>query len=238
MNKQISNGMKLEAQIREIKGKKVNSLRKEDKIPAILYGWKEKESKPLVINLKQFKKLWREAGESGVVELKVGDENKNVLIQDVQINPIDNEPIHVDFFAVDMDKSVVVSVPFLFEGESPIVKSGGILVKVMHEVEVEALPKDLPSEIIVNISKLVSFEDKITVADLSVSEGVKINADPEETIALVEEPREEEEIKETLSIEDIEVTGEKKKEDGSAEGEAAGEKVEEEKKEKGEQTSV
>ena len=212
--------LELQTENREVFGKKLKPFRKQGKLPAVLYGPKEK-SQPLFVSLKDFKKLWREAGESTVIQLNLEKSKKEVLIQDVAVDPIKDEPVHVDFYAVQMDKPIEASVALEFSGISPAVKNlGGVLVKVMHEIEVEALPKNLPHELVVEISKLEKFEDKILAKDIILPEGVKLIASPEEVIALVEEPREEEvapPAEEKISFEEIEVAGAKEKEEGEGE---------------------
>ena len=139
-----------------------------------------------------------------------------MLIQDVAMDPVKGEPVHVDFYAVLMDKPIKASISLVFEGISPAVKNlGGILIKVMHELEVEALPKNLPHELSVDISALASFENKISAKDIILSKGVKLISNPEETIALIEAPREEEApaSEEKIAFEEIEVVGKKEKEE-------------------------
>ncbi|PIU99638.1 MAG: 50S ribosomal protein L25, partial [Candidatus Tagabacteria bacterium CG03_land_8_20_14_0_80_41_22] len=200
---------------RNIFGKKLEPFRKKGKLPAVLYGPKEK-ARPIFISLKDFKKIWDEAGESTVIQLNLGDTKKEVLIQDVAMDPVKGEPVHVDFYAVLMDKPIKASISLVFEGISPAVKNlGGILIKVMHELEVEALPKNLPHELSVDISALASFENKISAKDIILSKGVKLISNPEETIALIEAPREEEApaSEEKIAFEEIEVVGKKEKEE-------------------------
>lgn len=216
--------LSLKAESRTITGKKVGELREQGKIPAVVYG-KGVHTEMLSITQADFMRVWREAGESSLVEIDTGAKKHNVLITDVQFDPVKNTPLHIDFHAVRMDEKIVATVPVEFEGESSVVKQeGGILVKVIHELDVEALPADLPSEIIIDISGLAKFEDRITVGDIKVKEGVIIKADPEEVVVLVSAPREEAEEEEPKSIEDIEVTTEKKAEEGEegAEKESAG----------------
>ncbi len=217
----------LKAEKRDIFGKKLKSLRKKDKLPAVLYGPKEK-SQPLFISLKDFKKLWKEAGESTVIQLILDDKSKptrndsvvaksgrkEVLIQDVAMDPIKDEPIHVDFYAVLMDKPIQAVVQLVFEGESPAVKNlGGILVKVMREVEIEALPGNLPHELAVDVSRTENLEDKILAKDIVLPKGVELKTNPEEVIAVVETPKEEEAApaEEKIAFEEIEVAGKKEK---------------------------
>jgi large subunit ribosomal protein L25 len=166
--------------------------------------------------LKDFKKIWQEAGESTVIHLNLGKFRKEVLIQDVAMDPIKDEPIHVDFYAVLMDKPIQAPIPLVFEGEPPAIKKGGILVKVMHEIEVEALPKNLPHELIADISKLANFEDKILAKDIILPKDVKLITNPDEVVALIEEPKKEEAAppaEEKIAFEEIEVAGAKEKEE-------------------------
>ena len=210
----------INAKLREVIGKKVKALREKGFIPAVVYG----EGKPadsIELNLGEFQKVWKEAGESSIIELDMNGQKKNVLIKDVQIDPIKDTPIHVDLYSVRMDKLIEAMVPLNFIGEAPAVKNlGGVLVKVIYELEVEALPANLPSELEVNISKLATFEDRFLVSDLKFSEGVKVLANRQEIIALVEGPHAEEEeaLVEEPGLEKIEVVGEKGKEEKAEEG--------------------
>lgn len=212
--------LKLNAEKREIFGKKLRTINRQDKIPAVLYGRKIK-NKFIFVLLKDFKKIWKEAGKSTIIEIVEKDNVKplNVLINDVALNPIKDEPVHIDFYAVEMDKPIKAKVPLVFIGIAPVVKeSGGILIKVIHDLEIEALPKDLPHEINIDISKLKTFEDRIFVKDVLLPKSVKIIAKEDEVIVLAELPKEEliEEVK--MSIEDIEVA-KKGKESKEKEGE-------------------
>ena len=213
----------LKAEPRTALGKKVKSLRKEGFLPAVIYGAKE-TAKPVVLNLKEFEKVWREAGESSLIELELGGEKKGVLIKEVQTDPVKDFPIHADFQAVSMDEKIEAEVPVRFIGESPAVKNfGGVLVKVLHEIEVEALPADLPQSIDVDIFLLENLEQRFLVKDLKLPPRVKVLAEPNEIIALVETPKAEEEVTpETPSLEDIEVVGKKgkKEEEGGDEAES------------------
>src|SRR3989338_7090247 len=210
------------AEKRDILGKKTNSLRKRGFLPAVIYG-KGKPSESIAVKEIDFLKLWKAAGESSIVELELDGKKRNVLIQDVAIDPLKDTPIHADFYAVDMTKTVKVEVPLEFIGESDAVKGGGILIKVSHAVEVESLPADLPRSLSVDLSILKNIGDSFAVKDLKVSKGVKMLKNLDEIIALVEAPRAEVELKgeEAVapSLESIEVLSKKPK----AEGEEAAE---------------
>ncbi len=216
--------MQLSAEPRNIFGKKLKKSREQGKLPAVLYGRKV-ENRPLFIGAKDFNKVWKEAGESTIIKLKPHATSDaawpevNVLIHEVALDPAKNEPVHIDFLAVEMDKPIAATVPLAFDGVAPAVKeSAGVLVKVLHEVEVEALPKDLPNELKVNISGLANFGDKIHLKDIVLPLAVKIIGNPDEVVALVEAPREEEVPAEAPSIADIEVEKKGKKEEAAAEG--------------------
>ncbi|MBI2609933.1 50S ribosomal protein L25 [Candidatus Giovannonibacteria bacterium] len=216
----------LRADKRGITGKKVKNIRESGRIPAVLYGAGE-NSLLLEVNRKDLEKAFREAGESSLVELEVGDAKKNVLIHDVAYGAIKGELLHVDFLQVRMDKPISADVLLEFEGESPAVKNlGGVLVKVVRVIEVEALPQNLPHSINVDLSGLENIEDKFLVKDLKLPEGVTVHTEPEDVLALIEAPREEEEIKteETEpSLESIEVVGKKKEKTVEGEEEEAAE---------------
>src|SRR3989344_7520604 len=139
--------IELQAEKREILGKKSKALRKKGLLPAVLYG-AETASAALAVPLKSFRKVLEAAGESSLVSLLVGGKKHNVLIHDVAVDPLTGLPIHADFLSVRMDKEIRAQEPFEFVGEAPAVKTeGGILVRVMHEIEISALPKDLPHTI-------------------------------------------------------------------------------------------
>lgn len=223
------------AQKREIFGKKVKNLRKEGLIPAVVYGG-EKESTPITLKEKDFVKVWKSAGESSIILLEIDGKKENVLIHDIAFDPIKDNPIHSDFLIVEMDKPIKVDVKVNFVGESPAVKAGGFLIKVIHELRVEALPKNLPQEINVDISAISEMGGSIKVEDIKIAGEFKILNNLGDIVALVEAPRTEEELKaeegESKSIEDIEVVGKKEKaeEGGEAETQEKPKKEEVEKK--------
>jgi|JI6StandDraft_1071083.scaffolds.fasta_scaffold17270_4 large subunit ribosomal protein L25 len=206
----------LEAQTREV-GVSRKELKAQGTIPAICYGNNIK-AMSIAVPLIAFKKAWKESGESGTVVISVGGKNVETLIHDVQRDATSNEPLHVDFLAIDTSKVISVSVPLEFDGVSPAVKSGvGTLVKVMHEIEIEALPKDLPHAIHVDISSLVSQESQITVADLVFPVGVSATGEPTDVVATIEKERDEEPAEaSTADLSSIEVEKKGKKEDEAA----------------------
>lgn len=191
--------IELAAEKREIFGKKLAKARKEGKLPGVFYSGKE-ETTPIFLSDRDFKKALKEAGETTVISLKIGSDTKDVLIHDVSYDPVKSEPTHVDFYVVEKGKKITVSVPLEFTGVAPAVKElSGTLVKVMHEIEVETIPSNIPHEIEVDISGLKDFESQIAIKDLKLPNGVEATDDPEETVALVSEPKGEEEEEETTA---------------------------------------
>lgn len=190
--------------------KKADAVRKENKVPAVFYGRKE-ASTPIAINEGEFQRVWQQAGESTILSLEGIGEAKEALIHDVSVHPVSGKPLHADFYVIEKGKKLEVTVPLEFVGTAPAVKDlGGTLMKVMHEVEVEVLPKDLPHEIVVDVSSLVDFESHITIKDLVLPEGVTVLAEPDEMVASVVEPKEEEEEAPTaIDMDSIEVAGKK-----------------------------
>ena len=198
----------IKAKTRDLKDN-LEKLRKAGEVPAVFYGMANPTT-PISISNIEFKKVWHKAGESSAVELTVDGKKVDVLIQDVQTHPVNDEPIHVDFLAIDMNKKITVNVPLEFVGVSPAVKSGtGNLVKVMHEMEVEALPKDLPQNLIVDISSLVDTTSQLTVGDIKLPQGVRATAEATEIVASIIEQKEEV-IEETVPVDLSAIEVEKK----------------------------
>ena len=176
----------LAAQRRE-KEEKLQLVRKGGAIPGVLYGPKAK-SFTLKVDEKEFQKIYEEAGESSLIQLKADDTSSPVLIREIQREPVRGKIIHVDFYQPPLDEEIEVAVPLVFEGEAPAVRDlKGTLVKNIHEVDVKALPQHLPHEIMVDVSGLQTFEDKILVRDLVHEAQVEILRDPEEIVAQVAE---------------------------------------------------
>ena len=226
--------LKLNTEIRNVFGKKLKEGRKEGKLPAVVYG-KGKESKALFVNLNEFKKIWNKIEESTIVKLQ-GGSSDDVLVYDAEKDPVRGEFIHVDFYALDVDKPITADVNIIFEGTSPAVKElGGVLVKVLHKLEIEALPKDFPHEIKIDVSKLANIGDRITVKDLVLGKSVKVKVREDQVIVLAK-PHEEEKVEEApKAIEDIELSEKKgkKEEEGEESAALAGEKAAPEAKKEG-----
>ncbi|PIP28268.1 MAG: 50S ribosomal protein L25 [Candidatus Moranbacteria bacterium CG23_combo_of_CG06-09_8_20_14_all_35_22] len=187
--------VKLSAKIREVFGKKTKKGKKEGLVPAVVYG-KKIESKSLWIKALDFSRLLKKAGESTIIELDIDEKDKrNVIIYEIQKDPVTGKFIHADFFQVRMDEEIEKAVELNYIGEAPAVKElYGVLVKSLDEITVKCLPADLPSEITVDISSLKTFEDHICIKDLEISPKIKIDLDPETVVALVSPPRSDEEL--------------------------------------------
>lgn len=205
----------LKAKKRETFGKKVKKLRKQGVLPAVLYG-PEIKNLSLEINFKEFEKIFKQAGESSLISLEIGKDKPSVLIHDIKKDPLTGRPIHIDFYRPLLTKKVKVTVPVVFEGEAPAVKElGGTLVKEIQELEIEALPQNLPHEIKVNVGNLKTLEDEILIKDIDLPEGVKIQREPDEIMAIVMPPEKvEEELGKPIEekVEEVEKVEKKEKE--------------------------
>lgn len=184
----------LKAEKRKILGRKVKKLRRDGILPGNIYG-KNITSTAVQLEVKEFEKFFAEVGETEVVNLQIGKEKEThpVLIRDVQVDPVIDNPLHVDFMQVVLTEKVEAAVPVVFVNEAPVVKEGrGILLELMDEIEVEALPTDLPSKIAVDISKLKGVGEGITVGDLKLPKAVEVKLEKEELICKIEAPKVEE----------------------------------------------
>lgn len=181
--------------------RKQKSVENKDIIPAVLYG-SDIKNLSLEIDKKSFVKVFKDVGET-LIDLEVEGKKYSVLIHDTQANPLTQELIHVDFYQPNLKEEVETEVPIELIGEAPALKLGGTLIVNMKEISVKALPKDLPSKIIIDVSSLITFEDAITAKDIKLPAGVTIEIEnPEEVIVQVVEP---EDVEEELSkpIEDV-----------------------------------
>ncbi len=212
--------LKLSAKVKK-ENEKIEDLKNKGFLPAVLYGPKIKNIN-LAMDKKEFEKIFNEAGESSLIDLGVeGDKNKYlVLIHDFQQDPVSNNFIHIDFYQPALDEETEATVPLEFIGEAPAVKElGGTLVKNLKEVEVKALPQNLPHSIKVNVEKLKTFEDSFMIKDLVLPQEVKIERDLEDIIVLVTAPEKvEEELEKPVEegVKEVERVGEKEKEEKKA----------------------
>ena len=205
--------MQIKAEIRNKFGKANNVLRAAVYVPAELYGHGV-ENVHLSVPLKDFAKLFEQAGENTVIEILVGKDRYPAVINEVKKNYRSDETEHVDFYQVRMDEVVKVSVPIELIGESPAVKEmGGVVNRSMEDVEVESLPGNLPVKFVLDIGGLTELNQSLYVKDLEIPEGVKIMIDPDAVILTITPPAKEEEIKpvEPVDLSAVKVESEEKK---------------------------
>ena len=197
----------IEATKREELGRKAKQVRRDMKVPAVLYGNKI-ASTAITLGRTDFIKLLKSAGYSSLIDVTIDDAAPvKAVLKHVQVHPISMEPIHADFYQVDMNKEMEASVPLKFIGESRVVKEeGGTLVKTLDEIDIRCLPANLPALIEVDLSALKTFEDSISINDLKLPEGVEALED-NLTIVNVARPMTEEELKALEESQVGDVTG-------------------------------
>lgn len=183
----------LKAKKREVLGGKVKYLRREGVLPANIYGKKVK-SQAVQVSMADFVKVYKKAGETGIVNLAVDGKKKPVLIHSVQTDPVSDQAIHADFLQVNLKEKITTQVPVELSGTSSGEKEGkGVVIQQIDEVEVEALPTDLPERFEVDLTKLKEVNDAIYVKEISYDKKkVKIESDPSQLIVKLEPPRKEE----------------------------------------------
>jgi large subunit ribosomal protein L25 len=211
--------MELKAEPRNVRGSAVKKLREEGLIPAEFYG-RGFPNQTLAVAKADFDKVFQDAGESTVVTLLVGSEKHPSIIYDIQRDSISGEIIHADFYGVRMDEKITATVPVEIVGEAPAAKAyGGVLNRAITEIEVEALPTDLPHSLTVDISGLTELDQSVYVRDIPVPKGVEIQLDPETAVATVMPPAEEEEVpsSEEAEVAAVKVESEEKKAERQAE---------------------
>lgn len=195
---------KLTVQKREVIGREVKQLRKKEIVPANVYGKKIK-SLSIQLDLKDFTKVYGEVRETGLVDLVVEGEKETrpVLIHNVQRNPVKGTPLHVDFHQIVLTEKVKATVPVELVGTSPAdTQKVGILVKVIVEVEVEALPTDLPDSLPVDTSKLEKVDDFVSVKDIKVDRSkVELKINESQIVAKIEPLVKEEVVTPPLTTE-------------------------------------
>jgi large subunit ribosomal protein L25 len=179
----------------QVGSKKTSVLRSKGIVPGVLYGSGLGQSKPelIQVNALELNKLLSSIEESSLVNVILGDKTYPTLVKDIQKNPLKAEILSVDFFAPDLNEEVETPVALEFEGVSQSEKAGNTLVRIHQEIEVKALPQDLPEHIVVDLSKLVTLDDVIRVSDLDLPKGVEALLDGDEMIAMTESPQAEEE---------------------------------------------
>lgn len=236
--------MVLSAEKREIKGTKVKTLRDQNLLPAVVFSKKTSQegapSMDIVVDAKGFLKVYEEAGESALVTLKFGSEEKQTLISEIQRDPITLQPIHAAFYEVDMSEQITTNIPveFINENQNEKVKSNeGLILPVLTEIEVRCLPNNIPSGFEIDVSGISEIGDFITVADaIKVDENkVEILTDKEEVLVKLDFAEQLEVEEEERTVEDVEATAEKgvdEEEEGEAKDDAEDKKEEDSSQEK------
>ena len=209
------------AQKRTILGRKVKTLRREGLIPAHVFGHKIK-TEHVQVKIADFKKVYEQVGETGIIDLAVDGQKKPVLIRNVQIHPVTDSLLHIDFYQVNLLEKVKVDVPVEIVGEALAVeKKVGVLLTPVSEIEIEALPADLPESIEVDVSKLENIGDEIRVKDLKINRTkIDVLQDEELVIASIGElvTKEMEAVEAEIEAEQAEAAAEAPAEGAPAEG--------------------
>ncbi|TSC85240.1 MAG: large subunit ribosomal protein L25 [Microgenomates group bacterium Gr01-1014_16] len=188
---------KLTVQPRLALGRKVKKLRAQGLIPANLFG-KKIPSSNLQLQTKDFQKIYSAVGESTLLYLHIDGEksDKPVMISEVTRHPVTGLILHVSFHQVDLKEKITAPVSVKLTGEAPAEKEKlGILVQQLDEIEVSALPANLPDHLDVDVSSLTEVDQAIYVKDLKLDSKLEIKSDPESIIAKIE-PLAKEEVKE------------------------------------------
>ena len=209
------------ANVRKVIGKQVKALRREGRLPAVIYGH---EVAPIAIDMdvREASRILAGMTSSQFIKIDVDGTTHTALIREKQRHPVRGNLLHVDFLAVSMTEKLRASVTIEIEGDAPAAREyNGIVVTGVEIVEVECLPKDLPERIIVNISTLAEIDDAIYVRDIELPEEVSVLTDIDEVVVLVTAPAmEEEEEEEELEEEELEpevIEKGKKEEEGEEE---------------------
>lgn len=179
----------LKASRRDVVGKKVSKLRREGKLPAVLYGNKVEKPIALTLDRGDTSKLFKRINYSTLVQIDLDGEEHNALVRDFQVDAILRELTHVDFLAVSLTETVRAEIRVVLEGKAPVISNlGGLLVNGLEYVEVEALPQDLPDHFLVDVSALENFGDGIFVRDLVVPANVNVISDADELLVVATAP--------------------------------------------------
>lgn len=220
----------LKGESREIVGRKVKRLRADGLLPVTVYG-KKVDSQNLVVSASDFAKTYMETGETGLIELAVGSDLKPVLVHHVQRDPVRNTILHVEFHQVDLKEKVHANVPLVLVGEAPAVaQKVGVLLTLLSEIEVEALPTDLPEKIEVDVASLAEVGQELKVSDLRAPSGVAVLSDAAISVVkvgeLVSKEAEEQAAAEVAAAEEAAAPaeGEAPAEDAEKPAEASAEK--------------
>ena len=227
----MADNVDLQARPREERGKNAaRRLRASGMLPAVLYGDGDGASTALAVPDRVVDYTLQHIGDNALYDIDLGAGGSTARIVDVQRDPVSGRLLHVDFAPVDMQRRIEVTVPLHVVGEAPGTEEGGVLQQVAYEVQIETLPGDIPQELTLDVSSL-GMNENLTLADLSLPEGITLVSDPEEVAAIITAPTE-------ITEEELEAAGvvEEEPEEVVEEGEEAPEAAEgEEEPEEGEE---
>lgn len=203
----------LQAKHRDVVGKQVKALRRQGRLPAVLYG-KNIQPIPVTMDFREANRILPGVTSSHLVIVDVDGEEHTALVREKQFHPVQGKLIHVDFMVVSLTEKLRAHVSIHLEGESPAVQDiNGILVPVIEEIEVECLPQDLPERILVDVSSMTEIGSAIHVRDLQLSDRVRVLTDPDEMVAVITAPEAEEVVEEIAPEAEPEVIERGKKEE-------------------------
>jgi len=168
----------------------VETLRKRGAVPAVFYGPKEAAT-AISVDARKLEHLWKEAGETTIVTLTGVGDKKDTLIHDVQFHPVTGRLLHADFYVLEKGKKIRIKVPLVFEGQAPAEKSGHIIVKTLHEIEIEVAPAELPHSLPVNLAKLENVGDHIKAREIKFPASATLITGGDEIVVSVTEFKEE-----------------------------------------------
>lgn len=206
----------IQATRRSVTGKKVGALRRDGKLPGILYGY-QIDSTPILMELREASRVLAHASSSQLITINLDGKEFATLVREKQRDFIKGTLLHVDFQVVSLTEKIRTSVGIELSGTSPAVKDfNGVIVQELDEVEVEALPQDLPDKFVVDISGLTKIGDAVFVRDLNVPSGIEILNEPDEVVVIVTGAApeiSEEEISEEISEPEVIERGKKEEEE-------------------------
>ena len=172
----------LEAQVREVIGKKVKALRREGLLPAVIYG-SGFEPQPITLDTKAVIQTLKVIGANTLVTIKLGKKEHLALVRDIQREVIKRDLLHIDFQAVSLEENITTTVPIVVIGDAPVLDNYDAIISTgLDELQIEAKAKDLPDSIEVDVSSLKEIGDNIQVKDLTIPGDVTVLDDPDELV--------------------------------------------------------
>lgn len=210
----------LKADKRVLLGSKVKKLRRQGIVPANVFGHGV-NSQAIQVSAVDFAKVYKDAGETNLIWIKLEGEDKErpTLIKAITNDPLTGRKMHIDFHQVNLKEKVTANVPVEIMGDSQMVKDGLAVLDInLHEIEVEALPTDIPENIVFDISLLKEIGDHLKISDVKLPAEVTVLTDPEMVVVALGAPQKEEAPLET-EVKDVEVVGEAPAEGEVKEGE-------------------